>query len=100
MAKEASTKKWTMVVAIPLALTLVIYSATDRTKLQGYLTPGSAPLSNWGAGSFGTVDFSELSASSASSRQLWFYVVRLFLSIGINVSSILLVLIDAVCLEV
>ncbi|CAM9690600.1 unnamed protein product [Hapterophycus canaliculatus] len=88
-------RKWTMIIGIPPVLTLAVYSLTDRTKFDGYLSV-DAPLSNWGAGSFGTVDFAELSGPS---RQLWFYVVRLFLSVSINISSILLVLIDAVCLE-
>lgn len=55
-------------------------------------------MSNMGDGSFGLVDFGDLSGEE--SDQNWFYVVRTFLSIVINISSILLVLIDAVCLEV
>ncbi len=87
-----------IVIGAPMILTLLVYAVADRSKFQGYSTAESAPMSNMGDGSFGLVGFGHLSGEGAD--QNWFYVVRTFLSITINISSILLVLVDAVCLEV
>lgn len=90
-------KKWAVVGGVPMLFTAMIFVVIDRSKFQGYASAEHAPLSNWGGGSFGAVDFSKLWESP---MQHWFYVVRTFFSVTINISSILLVLIDAVCLQV
>lgn len=91
-------RKWKLVVGAPMVLTVLVYAVADRSKFQGYSSAASAPLSSFGDGSFGIAEFDEL--LDEWSPQHWFYVCRTFLSITINISSILLVLIDAVCLEV
>lgn len=91
-------KKWIFVTLAPILLTMLVYAVGDRSKFQGYSTAENAPLSNWGDGTFGIANFAELVADTPN--QHWFYVIRLIFSITINVSSVLLVLIDAVCLEV
>lgn len=93
-----NTKKWIFIILAPVMLTMLVYSVGDRSKFQGYSSAENAPCSSWGSGSFGVADFTEFFADSP--KQNWFYVIRLIFSITINVSSILLVLIDAVCLEV
>jgi len=87
-----------VVIGAPMVLTLLVYAVVDRSKFEGYSSAESVPMSNMGDGSLGLVDFGGLRGEGAD--QDWFYVVRTFLSITINISSILLVLIDAVCLEV
>lgn len=84
------------VVGVPLVFTLLVYAVGDRTKFTGFPSE-NAPPSNWGDGSLGVVRFSEIWDAPT---QHWFYIARTFLSITINISSILLVLVDAVCLEV
>lgn len=91
-------KMWIVIILAPMILTMLAYAVGDRSKFQGYSSAESAPLSNWGDGSFGLVNFGEILADVPN--QHWLYVMRLIFSITINVSSILLVLIDAVCLEV
>eukprot|EP00752_Nemacystus_decipiens_P005826 g5266.t1 len=91
------TKKWVIVIVVPTLLTMLVYAVGDRSKFQGYSNAENAPLSNWSNGSFGIASFSELLADAPN--QHWFYIIRLIFSITINVSSVLLVLIDAVCLE-
>lgn len=92
------TKKWMFVILAPTILTILVYAVGDRSKFQGYATAENTPLSNWGDGSFGMASFDGF--LSHIPNEHWFYVVRLIFSITINVSSVLLVLIDAVCLEV
>lgn len=61
----------------------------------------NAPLSNWVDGSFGLAGFGLFLGDTPS--QHWFYVVRMILSITIVLTclySVLIALIDAVCLEV
>ena len=86
-----------LVVGVPLALNTLVYAMFDRSKFQGYNDLDRPPLSGWGAGSFGAVDFSRLFEAPG---EYLFSVVRTFMSVVINICSILLVLIDAVCLEV
>lgn len=94
----SNMKKWLWVILAPMALTMLVYAVGDRSKFQGYSSVENAPLSNWSNGSFGVADFSDFFDDVPN--QHWFYVIRLMCSISINVSSILLILIDAVCLEV
>ena len=91
------TRKWSLIVGVPLALNTLVYAIFDRSKFQEYHGLDRPPLSGWGAGSFGDMDFSRLFEAPG---KYWLSVVRTFLSVVINVCSILLVLIDAVCLEV
>lgn len=91
-------KKWICVTLAPTILTMLVYAVSDRSKFQGYSSAHDTPLSNWSDGSFGLAEFGELFGGSP--RPHWFYVIRLIFSITINISSVLLVLIDAVCLEV
>ncbi|CAM9353417.1 unnamed protein product [Ectocarpus sp. 12 AP-2014] len=95
-APEKQLKKWMYVLGVPMIITIAVYAALDRSKFQGYSLADHPPLSNWGMGAFGTINFAELREKP---RKYWFYVSRTFLSVNINVSSILLILIDAVCLE-
>ncbi|CAN0471273.1 unnamed protein product, partial [Ectocarpus sp. 12 AP-2014] len=95
-APEKQLKKWMYVLGVPMVITVAVYAALDRSKFQGYSLADHPPLSNWGMGAFGTISFAELREAP---RKYWFYVSRTFLSVNINVSSILLILIDAVCLE-
>ncbi|CBJ33435.1 putative transporter [Ectocarpus siliculosus] len=95
-APEKQLKKWMHVLGVPMVITVAIYAVLDRSKFQGYSLADHPPLSNWGMGAFGTINFSELRETP---RKYWFYISRTFLSVNINVSSILLILIDAVCLE-
>lgn len=92
----AKTKKWAFVVGAPTVFTAVVYAVIDRSKFEGYSSAEYPPLSNWSNGSFGLRNFSEFWATPDRG----FYVVRLFVSITLNICSILLVQIDAVCLEV
>lgn len=91
------TKQFILVAGAPVLVTMVVYAVIDPSKFQGYSTAENPPLSNWGGGSFGLIDFSQLWKTPS---QHWFYIVRTFSSVIINICSILLVLIDAVCLEV
>ena len=91
-------RKWKIIIGAPMALTVLVYAVVDRSKFQGFSSAESAPLSNVGRGSFGIAEFGGLWDDFSPLQ--WFYVGRTFLSITINISSILLVLIDAVCLEV
>lgn len=91
----SNVKKWLYAVAVPWVFTLLVYAATDRTKFEGFPSE-ETPLSNWRDGSFGVVSFDEIWDAPG---QHCFYILRMFFSIVINISSILLVLIDAVCLE-
>lgn len=91
-------KKWMLVILSPMMLTMLVYAVGDRSKFQGYSSAANAPLSNWGDGTFGVADFSNVLPNAPN--QHWFFIIRLIFSITINVSSVLLVLIDAVCLEV
>ncbi|CAN0022943.1 unnamed protein product [Ectocarpus sp. 6 AP-2014] len=95
-AQEKQLKKWMHVLGVPMVITVAVYAVLDRSKFQGYSLADHPPLSNWGTGAFGTINFSELRETP---RKYWFYISRTFLSVTINVSSILLILIDAVCLE-
>ncbi|CAM9779260.1 unnamed protein product, partial [Pylaiella littoralis] len=88
-------KKWLCAVGLPVVFTLLVYATTDRTKFEEFPSD-KTPLSNWRDGSLGIVSFYEIWDAP---RQHCFYIVRTFFSITINVSSILLVLVDAVCLE-
>ena len=92
-----AVKKWVYVLGVPMVVTVVVYATIDRSKFQGYPSAENTPLSNWRGGSFGLVDFF---AASDYPGQYTFYVVRTFLSVVINISSVLLVLIDTVCLQV
>lgn len=92
-----ATKKWVYVLGVPTFVTVVVYAVVDRSNFQGYASAENTPLSNWRGGSFGLVDFF---ATSDYPGQYTFYVVRTFLSIVINISSVLVVLIDTVCLQV
>jgi len=94
---NTKTRKWAFVIGVPLALTNLVYAVFDRSKFQGYSGLERSPLSSWGAGTFGELDFSRLGEDP---KAYWFSVVRVFMSVVINISSVLLVLIDAVCLEV
>lgn len=96
-SRHVKTKKWAFVIGVPLAINILIYAALDRSKFQGYSGLERFPLSSWGAGSFGEVDFSRLGDEP---KAYLFSVIRIFLSIVINICSVMLVLIDAVCLEV
>lgn len=89
--------KWALVIGVPLVVTVLVYAVIDHSKFQGYSAAANSPLSNWGDGSVGMVDFSEI--SQAPGRHL-FYIVRTWFSVVINISSILLILIDSVCLQV
>lgn len=89
--------KWVLVVGVPLVLTMLVYAVIDRSMFRGYSTAPSSPLSNWSESSVGMVDFSELWKAPAI---YVFYIIRTWFSIVINISSILLIIIDAVCLEV
>lgn len=93
------TKKWAFVVGAPTVLTALVYAVIDRSKFQGYSSAEHPPLSHWGGGGrFGVMfDFSGLFAAPCLQGV---YIVRVFISITLNVCNILLVLIDAVCLEV
>lgn len=75
---------------------MLVYAMTDRTKFEDFSSENT-PLSNMGEGSLGVVSFSEIWDAP---KQHCFYIVRMVVSITINISSILLVLIDAVCLAV
>lgn len=95
---DIKTKKWAFVVGVPLLFTTLVYAVTDQSKFQGYFfAERPPPLSNWGGGTFGVINFSELWAPPYHQG---LFVVRMFVSITVNICSILLVLIDAVCLEV
>ncbi|CAM9440375.1 unnamed protein product [Ectocarpus fasciculatus] len=96
VAREKQVRKWMYVLGVPMAITFVAYGAFDRSKFRGYSEADHPPLSHWGTGTFGMIDFSELREEP---RRYSFYVIRTFLSVIINISSILLILIDAVCLE-
>lgn len=89
-------KKWLCIILVPEVLTLLVYAVTDRTKFEGFPSE-IAPLSNMGEGSLGAASFYEI--WDAPKRHC-FYIVRTVVSIIITISSILLVLIDVVCLEV
>lgn len=78
-------------------MTAAVYAIADVAKFQGYALAENTPLSNWRGGSFGLVDFSVIFDDPGLYT---FYVVRTFISIVINISSVLLVLIDTVCLQV
>lgn len=82
---------------VPLALTVAVYAIIDMSKFQGYSSEDGMPLSHWRDGSLGLVDFSALLDAPGSYS---LYVVRTSLSIVINISSVLLVLVDTVCLQV
>lgn len=94
---QFTAHKWTYVLVVPLALTVAVYAINDTSKFKGYSAVERFPLSNWKGGSFGLLDVYAL-FDDPSSYAL--YTVRTFLSIVVNVASILLVLIDTVCLEV
>lgn len=94
---NTKTTKWAFVIGVPLAINTLIYAVFDQSKFQGYSGLERPPLSSWGAGSFGEVNFSRLGDEP---KAYLFSVVRMFLSIVINICSVMLVLIDAVCLEV
>ena len=94
---QFAAQKWICVLVVPLALAAAVYALIDTSKFQGYSSEERMPLSHWRGGSFGLVDFSALLDAP---RLYTFYVVRTFLSILINISSVLLVLIDTVCLQV
>eukprot|EP00752_Nemacystus_decipiens_P012202 g10818.t1 len=93
---SAKTIKWTLVVGAPTVFTALVYAVIDRSMFEGYSSSEQAPLSNWGNGSFGAMSFFELWAAPYHQA---FYIVRMIISITLNICSILLVLIDAVCLE-
>ena len=80
-----------------MVVTAAVYAVLDRSKFQGYSSAENIPLSNWHGGSFGLVDFY---AFFDDPEQYTLYAVRTFLSVVINISSVLLVLIDTVCLQV
>lgn len=90
-------KKWVYVLGVPTAVTVAVYAIVDLSKFQGYSLAEKAPLSNWRGGSFGLVDFPVMLYNPGLYA---FYIVRTFISIVINISSVLLVLIDTVCLQV
>lgn len=94
---DNNTRKWMWIIGLPMVLTVLVYAVVDRSKFQGYSLAEKAPLSNWRGGSMGTLDFSTFGNAP---QKHWFYIIRMFVSIVINISSILLVLIDAVCLNV
>lgn len=97
-AHQSITKRFVCIVGIPVAVTMLVYAVTDRSKFHGFSSEDEfEPLSNWRGGSFGVVDFSQLWKAPVRHG---FYIVRVFSSVTINICSILLVLIDAVCLEV
>lgn len=75
----------------------MVYAIVDHSKFEGYSSAEHPPLSNWSGGTFGILSFYALWAAPYHQG---FYIIRLFVSITFNVCSILLVLIDAVCLEV
>lgn len=93
----SKAKKWAFVVGAPTVLTALVYATIDQSKFEGYSSADQPPLSNWGGGSFGLLSFFELWASSYHQGV---YVIRLVVSITLHICSILLVLIDSVCLEV
>ncbi|CAM9405360.1 unnamed protein product [Ectocarpus sp. 4 AP-2014] len=93
---DNTMRKWMWIVGLPMVSTVLVYAVVDRSKFQGYSLAEKGPLSNWRSGSVGTLDFS---AFGNAPQKHWFYVIRMFFSIVINISSILLVLIDAVCLN-
>lgn len=79
-----------------MVLTMLVYAADDPSKFQGYRSAEIASLS-WGTASFGAIDFSEIRKHQ---RRYWLYTVRTFLSVVVNIPSVLLMLIDGVSLEV
>lgn len=95
-AGDSRTRKSAFVVGAPFVLTTLAYAVFDRSKFQGYSFIEHPPLSNWGAGAFGAADFSKL----WDEPRLYLYVFRATISIAINISSILFVLVDAVSLQV
>ena len=96
-SSRLAVQKWVYVLAVPTVVTALVYAAMDRSKFQGYSSAKNIPLSNWSDGSFGLVDFYAIFDDPG---QYTLYVVRLFVSIVINITSVLLVLIDTVCLQV
>ena len=94
---QLTAYKWIYVLVVPLALTVAVYAIVDTSKFQGYSSEERLPLSNWKGGTFWLVD---VSAFLDAPKTYALYIVRMILSIVINISSILLVLIDTVCLQV
>lgn len=93
---EFAARKWIYVLVAPLLLTVAVYATFDRSKFAGYSSAANTPLTNWRGGSFGLVNFSVMSDAPGL---YMLYILRTFFSIVINVSSVLLVLIDTVCLQ-
>ncbi|CAM9641402.1 unnamed protein product [Choristocarpus tenellus] len=89
----SSRSKWPLIVGLPIAITLIVYAIFDRSKFEGYSS--SSPLSKWSEGTAGTISFREISGYGS----YWFYILRISFSIVINVTSILLILMDALCLQ-
>ncbi|CAM9293468.1 unnamed protein product [Discosporangium mesarthrocarpum] len=89
-----SKYKWHLVVGIPILITMVAYAISDESKFDGYQS--GTPLSDWDAGTVGALSFGEVTKDPFN---FGFYIVRTSVSIVINVSSILLVLLDAICLQ-
>lgn len=94
---DSKARKSAFVIGAPLVLTTLAYAVFDRSKFQGYSANDRPLLSNWGGGGFGAVNFSRLRDDS---ERYCFYVVRTAMSIVINICSVMLVLGDAVGLEV
>lgn len=92
-----TTRIWIYMVVSSTSLTVLVYAAFDRTKFEGYLNSESHPLSSWSRGTYGLVDFFEIKKFPGLYS---FYILRTCLSIIINVSSVLIVLIDSMCLKV
>lgn len=80
-----------------MVVTMLVYAATDPSKFHGFRSAGSAPFASLGSGSFGTIDFSEVRRHRG---RYGLYAARTFLSVVMNIPSVLLVLMDAVSLEV
>lgn len=76
---------------------MLVYAIVDVSKFRGYDEEEHRPLSNWGSSTWVAVDFSEILKNP---ERCTFYVLRMTLSVLINISSILLIIIDAVCLVV
>lgn len=97
LPRDYDRKKWLFIVGAPLVLTTIAYASGDRSKFQGYSTASDAPLSSWRYTTLQAINFHDFENAPGKYA---FYIVRMTLSVLINVSSILLILIDAVCLEV
>ncbi|CAM9606327.1 unnamed protein product, partial [Choristocarpus tenellus] len=86
-------QKWPLLVGIPIAVTTIVYAVFDRSKFEGYSS--FSPLSEWSNGTMGLISFNGFLETGF----YWIYILRTSFSIVINVSSILLILVDAICLQ-